>query len=152
MTPQDHNKLIGVFHLVHGGMQAFGVLIAVVFLLFGGVLAAASGGRDAAAPLLIFVVVAALIIAVTAIFILPSIIAGYGMLKHKSWARTLGIIAAIVSLPCIPTGTALGVYSLWFLLGDEGKRFYLNGGSDAAYMTPPPPKTWQPQSPPDWRG
>lgn len=73
--------------------------------------------------LFVFIIVAAFVL-VAAIL---QITAGYGMLKHKPWARsaaTIAAIAAIISLISFPIGTALGIYTLWFLYSEKGKQFY----------------------------
>ena len=41
-----------------------------------------------------------------------------------------------------PLGTAAGVYGMWFLFGDEGKRFYLGGGQPQFQSLPPTPGSW----------
>ncbi|ODS37419.1 MAG: hypothetical protein A7315_13515 [Candidatus Altiarchaeales archaeon WOR_SM1_79] len=45
-------------------------------------------------------------------------ITAYGMWNLKSWARILGIILAVMSLPNIPIGTIIGIVILYFLLID----------------------------------
>jgi hypothetical protein len=42
------------------------------------------------------------------------------LLKHQSWARIAAIVLGIVSLLHPPFGTALGIYTLWVLLSDQG--------------------------------
>jgi hypothetical protein len=55
-----------------------------------------------------------------ALFAVPGLAAGYGLLKLRPWARMLTIVLAIFELIRFPFGTALGVYSLWVLLSSEG--------------------------------
>jgi hypothetical protein len=47
---------------------------------------------------------------------------GFGLLERSSWARTLAIIAAIISLLHPILGTALGIYTLWVLLPGESEN------------------------------
>lgn len=49
---------------------------------------------------------------------------GWGLLKHRSWARMAGIVLGILSLLNPPFGTALGIYTLWVLLSDQGAAEY----------------------------
>jgi hypothetical protein len=44
---------------------------------------------------------------------------GMGLMQKAPWARTAAIILGVLALLHPPLGTALGVYSLWVLLGDE---------------------------------
>jgi hypothetical protein len=43
------------------------------------------------------------------------ILAGWGLMDRQPWARMLTMVLGILSLPDIPFGTALGIYSLWVL-------------------------------------
>ena len=124
MTPSDHNKVIGVMHLVYGG---FFTLIAFVLLfIFGGLaaLVGSVGANDPDAPPAFFFGIIAFIIFVVYLFLsLPSLFAGYAMLRRKKWARVAGIVASVVASWSFPFGTALCIYTLWFLFGDQGKAF-----------------------------
>ena len=53
-----------------------------------------------------------------------SLIAGVGLLKRRSWARTLTIIVSVLNLLNFPIGTALGGYALYVLLQDEAKAAF----------------------------
>jgi hypothetical protein len=124
MTPADHNKVIGIMHLIYGG---FFTLVSFAVLLFFGFFASlmtAVAANDPNAPpaaffwaLMVFVFVVYLVLSV------PSLVAGYGMMKRKSWARIAGIIAAVLAGMSFPFGTALCVYSLWFFFGEAGRAF-----------------------------
>jgi hypothetical protein len=61
-------------------------------------------------------------------FFLPGIIAyavaGFGLFKHKSWARILAIILAILNLILFPIGTALGIYTLVIMFNEETKALF----------------------------
>jgi len=46
---------------------------------------------------------------------LPGLLAGYGLLTRKPWARVLAIVVGILSLLNFPIGTAIGIYTLWVL-------------------------------------
>jgi len=92
----------------------------------------------------IFIVLAFVIAPIILLFAAINLTAGYKMLKEKAGARNWGIAASVVSLLSIPLGTALGIYGLWFLLGDEGKQFYLGGYRQQNMFNPPtPPQNWQ---------
>ena len=68
-------------------------------------------------------------------FFLPGIIAyviaGYGLLKYKSWARILAIILAILNLILYPIGTALGIYTLVIMFNEETKVLFRGEGTPA---------------------
>ena len=52
------------------------------------------------------------------------ILVGWGLLKHQPWARMVAIVLGIISLLHPPFGTALGIYTLWVLLSDQGGAEY----------------------------
>ena len=170
MTPQDHNKVIGIMHLIYGGFNALMMLIFVPFFFAIGGIAATDPSAPAALTA-IFGIFGIFMLALALILGLPPILAGYAMLKRKSWARVMGIIAACVEAISFPFGTALCVYSLWFLFG-QGERFHRGGGFDPAQNWRAPLRDagtydWEtrraaeasrpheyvpPPQPPDWRG
>lgn len=123
MSPRDHNKTLGVMHLIFGGMNAMALLANFGFIQRGGIADSLGSLQVAALLRLRPEVEPALLVIFLLLFSVPSLIAGYGMLKRKSWAQGAGVIAAIASSLNPPLGTALCVYSLWFLFG-EGKHFY----------------------------
>jgi hypothetical protein len=69
----------------------------------------------------------------TAIFFLilvlsvPGIVAGWGLLNFKPWARVLTIVLSALNLMNVPIGTAIGVYGLWVLLNQETERMFSSG-------------------------
>lgn len=52
------------------------------------------------------------------------IIAGWGLLERRPWARTMAIVLAICVLFSAPFGTALGIYTLWVLLPARSEQEY----------------------------
>lgn len=51
-------------------------------------------------------------------------ISGIGLLTKQPWARILALVMGCISLLNIPFGTALGVYTIWVLLGENGEQEY----------------------------
>lgn len=147
MTAKDHNKLLGIFHLIQGGLHAFsGIIIAVVYGIIGVMFSANAHRPEEQFMGTLFIVLAFVVAPIVLIFAGINLTAGYKMLKEKSGARTWAIVASILNLPGVPLGTALGVYGLWFTFGDEGKQYYLG---ESQYKQPlfnpvqPPPNNWQ---------
>ncbi len=113
-----HIKIIGLINIVFGvlGLMAAGIVFLAV--AGGGLL---SGDSQA---IMITSIVATSVSSVIAIFSIPEIIAGWGILKMKSWGRILGIIIAILDLIAFPIGTAFGIYGLWVLLNEETEKLF----------------------------
>ena len=144
MDSKEHNKLIGIFLLIHGGLQGLVMLLlAVIYGIIGaGIYSTARRQEDQMVGML-FVVVIAFVVIFSLMFIIPQVIGGWKMLKERPNGRIWGIIGSIVACLSFPLGTAAGVYGLWFLFGEEGKRFYLGGNNYAPQMIQPPPNNWR---------
>jgi hypothetical protein len=145
MTAKEQNKLVGIFLMVHGGLQTLMMLFFVlVYGGFGvGMLATARKENEqfAGAVMLVIALVFGFFFL---LFIIPQLVGGWKILKERANARTWGIVGSIVACMSFPLGTAAGVFGLVFLLGDEGKRFYLGENSYSNNMfPPPPPNNWQ---------
>ena len=52
---------------------------------------------------------------------LPQLVAGFGLLAGKNWARYVLIVTSAISLLGFPIGTLLGGYALWVLTNSETK-------------------------------
>lgn len=154
MTPREHANLLGLLMWVFAGLQiAVIALIAVFYVAIFGFIATQAGNMPQRpnepppeAILGIFIVIMIIALVVTVAFMVPKIVAGYGLRKGRKWAKIWTIIACVLAVMSVPLGTAVGVYGLWFVFGDEGKAFF--DGPDfttptAAGVPPPPPNSWQ---------
>jgi hypothetical protein len=119
MKPEDHNKVLGILHLIYGGIHTPIILGALVLFLL------TFAGLDV--PAALFVVLAIVVMIIGLLFTLPALIAGYALLKHKPWAKTAAIVAAAVAALNIPFGTALSAYTFWFLFGEGGRMYEQSG-------------------------
>ncbi len=153
MTPTAHNRIIGILHLAYGVLglvTMIFVTIAVATMIGSASAGAISGGGIA------LIVLAMVLVGI--ILTVPAWIAGVGLIKRKPWARKMGLVAGILAGVSFPIGTALSVYTLWFLFGEKGRFLY----HKAAYALPEPPPARKlgravkpeyvpPSAPPDWR-
>ena len=123
---ESHVKTLGILHIALGIMGVFGAL--VIILIFGGAAGIVSVNQAADADAKVAVPILAAIGGIFAIFVLlvslPGVIAGFGLLKHRAWARILTIILSAVNLLNLPIGTALGIYGLWVLLQPATERLF----------------------------
>ncbi len=170
MTVEENNKTLGILHLVYGGLHAL-IVLGVMFIfipIFAGI---GSTGRSGDAEGVVF---ASIFMAIFAVFwlvlTLPSLVAGYGLLKRKSWARVWSMIAGGLAGMSFPLGMALCVYTFWFMFSGGGKELYEQSASKFGSSQPrhlydaPPPNVWTerkrereyayvpPPEPPNWRG
>jgi hypothetical protein len=90
--------LSGMLHLVIPGTEEVGRILGpfLMFVLGGSLLIVGAGG----------------------------ILVGWGLMHRQHWARIVAIVLGVISLFHPPFGTALGIYTLWVLLADEGGLEY----------------------------
>lgn len=125
---QDHVKILAILNIVLGGLGVVGAL--VVLMVFGGIAGLSVFGRGphdaAAAPFMVLLggAIAIFVLIVSA----PAIIAGFGLLKFRPWARILTIILSVLHLLNVPLGTALGIYGLWVLLNRDTEVLFARAG------------------------
>jgi hypothetical protein len=142
MTGQDHNRLLSIFFLVQAGLQIFGGIIgAVVYVGMGAMFATSRRMPDGEMMGGIMVFMALVFVCIAVVSGAFYALTGWRMRKNLSGAKVMGIIASILALPGFPLGTALGIYGLWFFLGEPGKNFY--DGEISSVSPPPPPNSWQ---------
>ncbi len=144
MTAREHNNLLGIFILVQGGLTMLvGLILVLVYAGIG--IAMMGGGRDDEARLVGGIMFGAGIFIglLVVLFSIFYFFTGVKIRKVQNIGRTLGIVVCVLSLFNFPLGTALGVYGLWFLLGDLGKGLYLGSGQTAGFSSAPPPNSWQ---------
>lgn len=161
MTPTGHNRTLGLLHLLYG-VFCIALMIVVTAMVSGTIDALAAGRASGeAVPVATFAFLIVGGIFLSLVLITPSFITGYALLKRKQWARKIGIVAGVLAGLTFPFGTALCVYTLWFMFGEKGKFLY----HKAAYALPPPPEARgrlkklmrasepyvPPATPPDWR-
>lgn len=122
---KDHVRILGILHVVYGMLGILGGIIVMV--IFGGLaglvnIADKTGDAKVAIPILggIGAFVFLLLLALS----LPGIIAGFGLLELRPWARILTIVLSALELMSVPLGTVLGVYGLWVLLSPGGEQLF----------------------------
>ena len=133
-----HVKVLAAFHIILGLLGLMGSLM--VLLLFGGAtgIISTTGPTDPDALLAVPIVglIGGMIVMVMLTFSVPSIIAGIGLLKRRSWARILAIVLSVLNLLNITFGTLLGIYGLWVLLSRNTAPLF--GVAPAAAPVAPP--------------
>lgn len=113
-----HITILGWLYLALNIFTLF-IGVFVFFILIGtGLL---SGDGEAMSVLAI---VGTFVLGILVVISIPGILAGWGLLKRKSWARVLALVIGFLSLMNVPFGTLLGVYTIWALLAHEEASDY----------------------------
>ena len=132
MTGTEHNRILAIGFAVFAALYLFTYLLLLlvttgVFVGLGLSLAGESGDdKQVGIGILGGIFTVLFYVVLGLICVLPTALASWKLFKRKPKARPWATVAAIVVLPVLPMGTALGIYALWFLFSTEGKRFYLN--------------------------
>ena len=120
-----HIQMLGILWLIYGSLELIGgvVLLFVSHVIFGHIVRLTSPNQPNPIPNFLQPLLSTL-----AVFLLGKAAAclagGVGLLQRAPWARVLVLVMAFVSLINMPLGTALGIYTLWVLLADNGQRQY----------------------------
>lgn len=144
MRVESHSRLVAVLHLVHGfvaAASAVGLFLSVA-VLFGFRAALEwwffptgdNTGSNLEFWIYVFAVaVVTIYVLIALLFTVPAIVGGFGLLMKKKWARKLVLVSAVVAALDFPFGTAIAVYTLWFLLGSSRRL----GGVESSYPARP---------------
>jgi hypothetical protein len=120
-----HVKVLGVLHIVISACGVFlGLFLILVFGSASGIVGAAADPDEAAIAIPIIGLTGIGLVSFILLTSIPGLIAGWGLLKFRPWARILGIVVSIIGLMAIPIGTIVGLYGLWVLLNKETERLF----------------------------
>ena len=115
---EQHVPIIGWLFIVSHAL--FLVVGAFVFLLLAGL----GAFVDATNATAVLTIMALFVAALMALLALPGMIAGYGLLKRRPWARVLAIIISVLNLVNFPIGTIMGLYSMWVLFQQSANEYF----------------------------
>jgi hypothetical protein len=116
---QSHLPTLGVLWIVAGALFLIPALIllfisgAAEFLIHANPVARALG------PLVLTLIGGSILLVAVG-----GILVGWGLRNREPWARTTAIVLGILAILHPPFGTALGIYTLWVLLSDDGGTEY----------------------------
>ena len=115
---EEHVKILGILYIA---LHALGIIAAAIvffILVASGII---TGDPEA---IVITRIVGISVSAVLVLFSLPGIFAGFGLIKHESWARVLAMVLGFINLINVPFGTALGIYTIWILTNREAQELF----------------------------
>lgn len=122
----QHVRILGILHIIYAGL----VLMAgvVVLVVMGGIAGFLGANPDrysdtqVAPPILALIGLGVFVLLMA--LSLPGIVAGFGLLAYKDWARIMTIVLSAFELLSVPFGTALGIYGLWVLLRPDTEALF----------------------------
>lgn len=113
-----HLNLLGWLYIV---ANAFFLLLAAFGFFLFPTLAVISHDPDVTMVLSVLGTVFGLLMLLLA---LPGLVAGYGLLRRKPWARLWGMVIAVFNLLNFPFGTVIGIYALYVLSQQAAIAFF----------------------------
>jgi hypothetical protein len=124
---RSHVDFVGVLFVVWGVLT---ILIGLSTLALGvgaaAIITGSSRGGHFAAGVTAAVFTALAIVAI--VWGAAHALVGIPIRRHRPWARLVALMLGTVDLVLLPYGTALGAYTLWVLLNEEGKGLFAAHG------------------------
>lgn len=127
---ETHVKVLAILYLVFAGLSV--LLGLTIFLVTGAVtsiVGTAADPEDARIAIPFIRLGGTLAAVFLFAWAVPGFVIGLGILRHRPWARLLGIVMSALSLMYVPFGTALGVYGLWVLFHRDSERTFGAGAA-----------------------
>ena len=122
---QQHVRILAWLNIIYGGL---GILVGlIVFAILGGIAGIVSqvdSSGDAQQAAIILPIIGTVVVIILLVLSAPAIIAGWGLLGFRPWARVLTIVLSALHLLSIPFGTALGIYGLWVMLNAQTEPLF----------------------------
>lgn len=121
-----HIDFLGVLFIVWGllttlvGVSTLALGIGAVALITSA--SPSEGGHVAAGVTAALFTVLAIIAIVWGV---AHVIVGVPLRAKRPWARLMGLTLGAVDLLLLPYGTALGIYTLWVLLSEQGRNVFV---------------------------
>lgn len=114
MTPQDHNKTLGIIYGFLGGILTLAALVELVRVMT----IEKELARIRSDSFLKVLIIVSLLLTITLLS------TAYGLFKKRRWARMSSLILASLFIWLVPLGTVLAIYSWWFLQSEGAKQLY----------------------------
>ena len=125
MTAEQHNKLLGFLLLGHSLILSLEVFIVGRYFVNELILRPLYSSSDIAEAIAVLMILpAVIIVAIGLILILSQLICGLIILIKKRSAMNWGIVTSSFAIICLPIGTVVGIYGLWFLCSKKGRNYF----------------------------
>ena len=121
-----HVDFVGALFIVWGALTAL-VGLSTLALGIGAVsliTSATTGGAGAQLAAGLTAAAFTTIAVIAIIWGLAHVGVGVPVGRRRPWARLVALMLGSVDLILLPYGTALGIYTLWVLLNEDGKKLF----------------------------
>jgi len=115
---EKNAQVMGILWIVYGVLSVLGGIICLVGLLIVAQIPDIRWECGSIGPDILRIVAVSLGSFLIALGIIR-VVSGIGLQARREWARILTLVLAFLSLINVPFGTALGIYSIVYLLKPE---------------------------------
>jgi hypothetical protein len=121
-----HVDLVGALFVIWGGLTTVVGLSTLSLGIGGAALIASASGRGAGGQIAAGLTAAAFttLAIIAIIWGIAHIAVGVPLRRRTHQARLAALMLGSIDLLLLPYGTALGIYALWVLLNDEGRKVF----------------------------
>jgi hypothetical protein len=121
----SHVALVSVLFVLWGALTAL-VGVSMLALAAGAVALILSGAPDGAGQFAAGLTASAFttFASIAIVWGLAHVLVGVPLGRLRPWSRSLALTLGSVDLVLLPYGTALGCYTLWTLLSEDGKHLF----------------------------
>jgi hypothetical protein len=128
MGMESHLRFLGILYILVGIIGGIFALLVLIFMGgYSGIGLWAERSDLVSGPMVqvmrffgMFLTTLMLVLSV------PSVMAGMGILKYRTWARPLAMVVSVLQLANIPLGTIISLYSFWVLMSPESEPLFSN--------------------------
>jgi hypothetical protein len=115
-----HKKILGILYIISSSLTLVALLLlnALLSLVFSFAFNEIDPDEQKVVDF-VMAIVSYLPAVLILFFVLPTLIAGIGLLAKQSWAMILSLIVGCLKLFSFPIGTAMGVYAIWIFAEDQ---------------------------------
>lgn len=120
-----HVDLVGTLFIVWGALTTV-VGVSMLLLGIGAAALIASAPGDGSGQVAAGITAAAFttLAVIAIVWGLAHLFVGVPVRRRRHWSRLVALMLASVDLLLLPHGTALGCYTLWALLSEQGKALF----------------------------
>jgi hypothetical protein len=111
----SHLKILSICFWIKGGLQIFGGIFALIYVVIGAAILADAGSKDPGAAVAgtVFAVIGVLVMILASTIAVLEFVTASSLAKRKRW--TLCFVIACLSCLSVPLGTILGIFTIMVL-------------------------------------
>ena len=118
-TLDTHKKILGIIYVI---TACFALLVAIFIRAFVAIIfdfASDEGGMEPGVRDFVMAIITFVPALIIVFSVIPTVIAGIGLLVRASWGPVFSLIVGILKLISFPIGTIIGIYAIWIFAEDQ---------------------------------